>query len=347
MAKLKVQPKKKATFNKRNNFVVVTVVAILIVVALAAFQINSSKKPAKDKDDDTSTGPPKTGSWTVDKEVIIEGKELVLDGNLTVLSGGNLRLQNSTLKVGSSDMTAIYVSSGGALHLSGTALQFEASPTPYILQAAEGSVLEIIKSQVPFEVLINASGTKIENNLFSGKFAGLHIVSSSNSIHSNIIKGTDNPRMDAAITVENGTKNTISQNVVSGYGLGILLDRSSNNTIEHNNISATTSTGSGGAGFQFVRSYDNEVSYNEFTKCSVALNMIGSSSNKFHHNNFLDNTKQVQDDATNKFDDGSSGNFWSDYKGFDLNKDGKGDVPYVIGLSDRDNHPFMKLVPRP
>jgi parallel beta-helix repeat protein len=348
MANDNVQLKKKATFKKRNNLIVVTVVAVLIVISLAAFEINNSKKPAKDKDkDDEYNGPPKTGNWIIDKEVTVEEKDLVLSGNLTIASGGNLHLLNSTLKIGSSEMIAVYVSLGGELHMIGTALMFEASPTPYILQAAQSSIVEIKNSEIPFEILVNATESVIEHNTIVGKFAGIYVASSSNTIAHNIIKGIDFPMMDAAITIENGTKNTISHNVVSGFGIGISLDRSNNNTIYANNISATTSTGTGGAGFQFMNSYDNEASYNEFTKCSVALNLIGSKNNKFHYNNFLDNTKQVQDDASNKFDDGTSGNFWSEYVGFDLNKDGKGDLPYVISLSDRDNHPFMKLVPRP
>jgi parallel beta-helix repeat protein len=348
MAKVKVQPKKKATFNKRNSLIVVTVVAVLIVVSLAVFEINYAKKPAKAKDkDDSSDNPPQSGDWTIDKVVIVEGKDLELNGNLTIASGGKFYLQNSSLKIGSSDMTAIFVASGGELHMLGSELQFGASPTPYVLKAAQGSIIDIKTSQIPFEILLNTTGAKIDHSTLSGKFSGIFVASSSITISNNIIKGTDNPMMDAGITIENGTKNTISRNVISGFGIGIALDRSNNNTFYANNISATTSTGTGGAGIQFMNSYDNEASYNEFTKCSVALNLIGSKNNKFHHNNFLDNTKQVQDDASNKFDDGTSGNFWSEYVGFDLNKDGKGDLPYVISLSDRDNHPFMKLVPRP
>ena len=347
MAKVKVQPKK-STFNKRNQLIVISVVAILIVVSLAAFEINNASKPAKKKTTNNNpNGPPETGNWVVDKPVTVEKKDLVLNGNLSVQSGGKLYLLNSTLKVASTNITAIHVASGGELHIIGTALSFEETPTYYILQAAEGSVLEVKTSQIPFKVMINTSGADLEHNAITGKFAGISIGSSSNKIEYNTIKGTDYPTMDAAIIVNNGTKNTISSNVLSGFGIGIELDRSNNNTLYNNSITATTATGSEGAGLQFSQSSDNEVTYNQVSKCSVALNLIGSSSNKFHHNNFIDNIKQVQDDASNKFDDGSSGNFWSDYKGFDLNKDGKGDIPYIINLSDRDNHPFMKPVPAP
>jgi|GEM_PF-6600911 len=343
----KVKPKK-STFSKRNQLIVVTVVAILVVVSLAAFELNNVKKTTKKKSDQGNTnGPPETGNWIVDKEVVIEKKDLVLNGNLTIASGGKLHLQNSTLKIGSTEMTAINVSAGGELYILASSIQFDGTPTPYILKASEGSALTIDRGQIPFEVLINTSGADIEHSTITGKYAGLALGSSSNKIEYNIIKGTDSPIMDAAILLENGTKNTLAHNVLTGFGIGIELDRSNNNTIYENNISATTSTGSGGAGLQFSQSFDNEVSYNEISKGSVAVNMIGSKSNKFHHNNFLDNSKQVQDDASNKFDDGSNGNYWSDYIGFDLNKDGKGDLPYIINLNDRDNHPFMKLVPRP
>jgi nitrous oxidase accessory protein len=49
--------------------------------------------------------------------------------------------------------------------------------------------------------------------------------------------------------------------------------------------------------------------------------------NNFYQNNFLGNTFDVATNGTmmlNKF----SENYWDRYEGYDLDKDGKGDVPY-------------------
>jgi len=42
-----------------------------------------------------------------------------------------------------------------------------------------------------------------------------------------------------------------------------------------------------------------------------------------------------------KFDNGSLGNYWSDYSGVDANHDGIGDTPYMIGGKLQDNYPLM------
>ena len=44
------------------------------------------------------------------------------------------------------------------------------------------------------------------------------------------------------------------------------------------------------------------------------------------------------------FDNGSLGNYWSDYTGADANHDGVGDTPYIIGGTLQDNYPLMSPV---
>jgi hypothetical protein len=81
--------------------------------------------------------------------------------------------------------------------------------------------------------------------------------------------------------------------------------------------------------------------------------LSGSSSNRVHHTNIIDNANQAYDDRSdNYWDDGypSGGNYWSDYNGIDLNStptqdvpppDGKGDTPYVIDSDSSDNYPLI------
>jgi hypothetical protein len=71
-------------------------------------------------------------------------------------------------------------------------------------------------------------------------------------------------------------------------------------------------------------------------------------------NNFVDNDRQVMGwDSMNIWDNGTIGNYWSDYNGTDENNDGIGDSPYsfiinshftVDNIINHDNFPLMKPV---
>lgn len=68
--------------------------------------------------------------------------------------------------------------------------------------------------------------------------------------------------------------------------------------------------------------------HNEFAGNGWALKILGScSDNVITANNFLDNTFDVITNTSVNHND-YSGNYWSDYTGYDLDRDGTGDVPY-------------------
>ncbi|UCE29399.1 MAG: hypothetical protein JSV85_01310 [Candidatus Bathyarchaeota archaeon] len=149
----------------------------------------------------------------------------------------------------------------------------------------------------------------------------------------------------AGFTVRNETKgifiiesdfNTISENILTDNQYGIYLfaarcacDPSSRNVIRNN----------------IIRN-------NEF---GIYLDV--SDYNIVYHNNFINNTNQVNIGFgdVNTWDDGypSGGNYWSNHTPFDLysgsyqnvtGKDGIRDVAYVIkGASNRDNYPLVGL----
>jgi len=50
--------------------------------------------------------------------------------------------------------------------------------------------------------------------------------------------------------------------------------------------------------------------------------------NKFIHNNFIGNTFDVSYSGGNTSDNRFDYNYWSEYTGYDLDKDGIGDVPF-------------------
>jgi len=69
---------------------------------------------------------------------------------------------------------------------------------------------------------------------------------------------------------------------------------------------------------------------------------LGSEGNRFVDNAFVDNLHNAHCDAPNLWDDGTVGNYWSDFEGIDADGDGIWDSPYQIrSEGDRDNRPLM------
>jgi nitrous oxidase accessory protein len=106
----------------------------------------------------------------------------------------------------------------------------------------------------------------------------------------------------------------------SAYGL--LLKDISNSYIKNNKFVQNT------VGIHMEGSSRIEVSNNIFKANGWALKVQAScDDNTFHHNNFFGNSFDVATNgvmALNKFNN----NYWDKYDGYDMNKDGIGDVPY-------------------
>ena len=72
--------------------------------------------------------------------------------------------------------------------------------------------------------------------------------------------------------------------------------------------------------------------------------------NIFYHNSFVNNTRHVYDcecadpywvQHLNIWDNGTTGNYWSNYNSTDNNNDGIGDTPYQVTEDDADVCPLM------
>jgi len=74
--------------------------------------------------------------------------------------------------------------------------------------------------------------------------------------------------------------------------------------------------------------------HNTIANNDVALQMFSSSdANLFTENNFIGNLSPLQligRSTTTRWSENGRGNFWSDYDGYDMNEDGRGDVPLRI-----------------
>jgi parallel beta-helix repeat protein len=136
--------------------------------------------------------------------------------------------------------------------------------------------------------------------------------------------------------------NTISDNILRKSAYGIEVYESNSCIIDCNKIMNNS-----WAGIYVVNSSNNVIHYNMIANnsCGAYIATASSLLNTFYHNNFINNLVQAQSFApTTKWDNGAEGNYWSSYKGMDLNGDGIGDtaLPYSEGRGADDYYPLIE-----
>jgi parallel beta-helix repeat protein len=150
--------------------------------------------------------------------------------------------------------------------------------------------------------------------------------------------------------------NLIHQNRIWNCSTGIYFDHNNyTNTVSNNFIGLGT-----GAAIFLDQTKNVTISNNTCLQNEIGIRLgFYTSDNIIYHNNFVNNTQQVDfwgPSYVNFWDDGypSGGNYWSDYTGVDLYRspyqnetgsDGIGDTPYVIDQNNADNYPLMKPLP--
>ncbi|HEX7905157.1 MAG TPA: nitrous oxide reductase family maturation protein NosD [Chitinophagaceae bacterium] len=141
---------------------------------------------------------------------------------------------------------------------------------------------------------------------------------------------------------------TYQQNTFRNNGAGVAVMYSKHVKMEQNHFEQNW--GSSAYGILLKDITDSYISQNTFLKNTIGIHMEGSSrieiqknlfkangwaikvqascdDNIFHHNNFTGNSFDAGTNGTlvlNKFQN----NYWDKYEGYDMNKDGIGDIPY-------------------
>jgi parallel beta-helix repeat protein len=158
------------------------------------------------------------------------------------------------------------------------------------------------------------------------------------------------PDFPTASTGNRSAYNTLLGNNITNNRVGIeLASGSNNNALLGNNVSANQ------IGIFLFRVENNTLSGNTVANSGEGITLSFSSYNTIYHNNFINNTSQVHVIAftDNIWDDGSKGNYWSDYltkypNATQVDSSGVWNTPYVIDdLNDTDHYPLMTqdLVP--
>lgn len=212
-----------------------------------------------------------------------------------------------------------------------------------INNASAGDTI-VVKAGTYYEhVVVNKTVTLIGENksttIIDGEGTGIVIRSNVSDVEIRgftIQNGGDFPY--SGVVVGSCINNTIRDNIIRNNAYSLTLIGSNGCSIINSLI-----TNCSWAGIQIKDSSNNDIYENTITYNSYGVWITSQSSlnNTLYHNNFIDNLSPPQSFGLNTtWDNGTEGNYWSDYTGEDLNSDGIGDTstPH-LGL---DNYPLMK-----
>lgn len=212
---------------------------------------------------------------------------------------------------------------------------------PFGIKLVGGRNNEITKSNCTI-LLENTSGNSIYLNK---KISLLFSNASKNIVTENNITGSS---VYGLKLQKFSNENVICENNVTDNTSGIEFHGESNNNIVYNNTILNNADG-----MIFYSSFNNSIYDNVIAfNYHLGLYFRGCSQNKFFRNDIVENNDQtICWYCSNIWDNGSVGNYWSDYNGTDADGDGVGDEPYHIltlhlsGESyDKDNYPLVEPI---
>lgn len=186
---------------------------------------------------------------------------------------------------------------------------------------------------------------KIENNQVSGHRDGIYLeFVDEASISGNISK--NNLRYGLHFMFSNDDEYYNNRFEANGAGVAVMFSKN----IDMSNNEFIRNWGKASYGLLLKEIYDARINNNSFNSNSIGIYVEGSTRIAYENNTFerngwaikmsggcLDNVVTKNDFLENSFDLSISqninenkfdGNYWSAYTGYDLNRDGTGDVPY-------------------
>lgn len=186
---------------------------------------------------------------------------------------------------------------------------------------------------------------QIENNLLKGHRDGIYF----EFVEQSTVTGNwseDNIRYGLHFMFSNEDRYTDNTFRNNGAGVAVMFSKN----IDMMNNRFELNWGRASYGLLLKEIYDAEIYENEFVQNTIAINIESSTRIQYHHNNFqnngwaikmaggcLDNVITGNNFTGNTLDlvvnshvnnNTFNGNFWSEYAGYDLDRDGVGDAPH-------------------
>jgi parallel beta-helix repeat protein len=270
--------------------------------------------------------------------IVVDGAGHSLQGNGTI---GGLYIRATETGIDLTDRTNVTVKN----------MQINCYQYAILLDGSDNIIISgntVIQNRQGISVTRSAYTSIRENNI-TRNYEGIFITASASN---NKISGNNIVENSATgITLKNANGNVIFGNNISYNGngggdmSGIFIGSGSNNLIVgnilYNNLNGVSMSGSTAA----------IIAGNNITKCSQGIFGQNSSDTVIYMNNFNNtNPNEFTDEGINFWDNGTIGNYWSDYIQKYPNAKEKGttgiwDTPYVIthfGLGEDNTYQFME-----
>lgn len=210
----------------------------------------------------------------------------------------------------------------------------DASETGDVISVSEGTYYE--------NVVLTKSGIVImgknkEKTIIDGQKTGSVIRIETNDVTISgftIRNNGGSGKEDAGVSLYNANNNMIANSIFVNNTVGITIYSSSNNNV----IAGNYIRSNGRYGINVFSSLDNKIYGNQIQQNQIGIYADSARGYQIYSNNFIDNTDHVYDNSgMNAWDDGKSGNFWSNYKG---------STPFKIkgGANAVDNFPLSGTV---
>ena len=198
-----------------------------------------------------------------------------------------------------------------------------------MISVSEGTYYEnlVVKKDGIFII-----GKNKEKTIIDGQQTGSVIRLEANNVTVSgftLLNNGGSGKEDAGITIYSADNNMVANSIIMNNNIGVAIySTSNNNVITGNYIKSNYRNGI----FVF-NSIENKIYNNNIQNNKIGFYGDSARINSIYSNNFIDNNDQAYDDSgMNSWDDGKTGNYWSNYKG-------TGAYDILGPAKTRDDHP--------